>query len=117
MLTRIFFGVIGILAIILVLLDVKKKKFFEQESFYWIIGSLIVLILSLFPEIIIVLSNLIGIEYAPSLLFLLSILFILYILFRQSKQVSLLKEQVKDLGQKLVVMQKIIDEQNDKNED
>lgn len=108
--TRIFFGVIGILAMVLVLSDVKKKKFFEQESFFWVIGALVVLILALFPELIILLANLIGIDYPPSLLFLLAIVFILYLLFRQSKQVSLLKEQVKDLGQKLVVMQKMIDE-------
>lgn len=110
MATRIFFGVIGILAMVLVLSDVKKKKFFEQESFFWVIGALAVLILALFPELIILLANLIGVDYPPSLLFLLAIVFILYLLFRQSKQVSLLKEQVKDLGQKLVVMQKMIDE-------
>lgn len=110
MATRIFFGVIGILAMVLVLSDVKKKKFFEQESFFWVIGALVVLILALFPGVIILLANLIGVEYAPSLLFLIAIIFILYLLFRQSKQVSLLKEQVKDLGQKLVVMQKMIDE-------
>lgn len=110
MLTRVFFGVIGILAMILVLSDVKKKKFFEQESFFWVMGAVVVLILALFPGIIILLSNLVGIDYAPSLLFLLAILFILYLLFRQSKQVSLLKEQVKDLGQKLVVLQKMIEE-------
>lgn len=110
MATRIFFGVIGILAMVLVLSDVKKKKFFEQESFFWVIGALVVLILALFPGLIILLANLIGVEYAPSLLFLIAIIFVLYLLFRQSKQVSLLKEQVKDLGQKLVVMQKIIDE-------
>lgn len=113
MATRIFFGVIGILAMVLVLSDVKKKKFFEQESFFWVIGALVVLILALFPGVIILLANLIGVEYAPSLLFLIAIIFILYLLFRQSKQVSLLKEQVKDLGQKLVVMQKMIDEKED----
>ena len=113
MATRIFFGVIGILAMVLVLSDVKKKKFFEQESFFWVIGALVVLILALFPGVIILLANLIGVEYAPSLLFLIAIIFILYLLFRQSKQVSLLKEQVKDLGQKLVVMQMMIDEKED----
>ena len=116
MATRIFFGVIGILAMFLVLSDVKKKKFFEQESFFWVLGALVVLILALFPGLIILLANLIGVEYAPSLLFLIAIIFILYLLFRQSKQVSLLKEQVKDLGQKLVVMQKIIDEKEREEE-
>ncbi|MBD7910225.1 MULTISPECIES: DUF2304 domain-containing protein [Clostridium] len=110
MLASIFFIIVAILFMISIISKVKKKKFFERDSFLWMLGSIVVLILAIFPNLIIYLSNLIGIEYAPSLLFLVAIVFILHLLFRQNEQVSLLKEQVKDLGQRVVILEKIIDE-------
>ena len=111
MVTSIFFIIVAIFFMCLVISKVKKKRFFEKESFLWVLGSLVVLILALFPKLIIYLSDVIGIEYPPSLLFLVAIVFVLYLLFRQSEQVSLLKEQVKDLGQRVVLLEKILDEE------
>lgn len=98
---------------IMVLSKVKKKRFFEKESFLWLLGSVIGMVLAIFPNIIDELSNLVGIYYGPSLLFLVAIIFILYLLFRQTEQVSLLKEQVKHLGQKVVVLEKLLEEDKD----
>ena len=110
MLTRLFFIFIALIFMCLVILKVKKKKFFEKESFLWVIGSILALILSVFPNIIGWISKMVGIEYPPSLLFLLAIIFVLFLLFRQSEQLSLLREQVKDLGQRVVVLEKILEE-------
>ena len=113
MATRIFFILLSIIFIGTILSKVKKKRFFERESFLWFLGSILSLILATFPNIIKVVAKWTGIEYAPSLLFLLAILFLLYLLFRQSEQVSLLKEQTKDLGQRLVVLEKLLKEEKD----
>lgn len=110
MVTSVFFVIIAICFMCLVVSKVKKKKFFERDSFLWVLGSVLVLILAIFPNLIVYLAKLIGIEYAPSLLFLVAIVFVLYLLFRQSEQVSLLKEQVKDLGQRIVILEKTIEE-------
>lgn len=110
MINRIFFAIIGICFMIMVLLKVKKKRFFEKESFLWLIGSLVGVFLAIFPKTIDYLSGIVGVYYGPSLLFLVAIIFILYLLFRQTEQVSLLKEQVKHLGQKVVVLEKLLDE-------
>lgn len=111
MINRIFFATIGICFMVMVLLKVKKKRFFEKESFLWLIGSLIGVFLAIFPKTIDYISSLVGIYYGPSLLFLVAIIFILYLLFRQTEQVSLLKEQVKHLGQKVVVLEKLLEEE------
>lgn len=110
MVTRLFFIFIALSFLVVVVKKVKKKKFFERESFLWVVGSILALILASSPYIIIRISKIIGIEYAPSLLFLISIIFVLFLSFRQSEQVSLLKEQVKELGQRIVVLEKLIDE-------
>lgn len=101
----------------MVLSKVKKQRFFEKESFAWVIGSIVMLILAIFPGIVDWFSNLVGIDYGPSLLFFLSIMFILYLLFRQTVQVSLLKEQVKHLGQKIVVLEKELQEHEENSKD
>lgn len=110
--TRVFFIIISIIFSTCVLRKVKKKRFFEKESFLWLIGSIIMLILAIFPSLVQDLSYVVGIEYAPSLLFLLAIIFTLYLLFRQTENVSLLKEQTKELGQRIVVLEKLLKEKD-----
>ena len=114
MLTRLFFIFIALIFMWIIISRVKKKKFFEKESFLWVIGSVFALILSVFPGIIGFVSQIVGIQYPPSLLFLLTIIFVLFLLFRQGEQISLLREQVKDLGQRIVVLEKIIEEEKRK---
>ncbi|MDU4937990.1 MAG: DUF2304 domain-containing protein [Clostridium sp.] len=115
----IFFIGIGIIFLMIVISKVKRKRFFEKESFLWVVGSICLLFLAIFPGIISYLSDLVGIEYPPSLLFFIATIFILYLLFRQSEYVSLLREQVKELGQRIVVLEKVIEEekQNEKKID
>lgn len=112
MITSILFIIISILFNIVVVNKVIKKRFFEKESFFWLIGSFVILILAVFPNTIIVLSHFVGIEYPPSLLFLVASVFMLYLLFRQTQQISLLKEQTKELAEKLAVLEKIEKEKN-----
>ena len=61
MINRIFFAIIGICFMVMVLLKVKKKRFFEKESFLWLIGSLIGVFLAIFPKTIDYISSLVGI--------------------------------------------------------
>lgn len=113
MATRIFFIFLAIAFMFVILSKVKKKRFFERESFLWFLGSILAIVLAAFPNIIKVVAKWTGIEYPPSVLFLVAIIFLLYLLFRQSEQVSLLKEQTKDLGQRLVVLEKLLQEEKE----
>ncbi|AYE34870.1 DUF2304 domain-containing protein [Clostridium septicum] len=108
--SRAFFAVVGILFMIIILVSVRKKKFFVKDSFYWFLLSVGILLLSIFPSIIRVVANVVEVEYAPSLLFFIAIIFILYIVFNLSQQVSLLREQNKDLAQRVAVLKKIIND-------
>lgn len=110
-LTRVFFTVLSLLFTGIVLLKVKKKRFFEKDSFMWLVGCFIMLILALFPTINIHIANFIGIEYAPSLVFLVAIIFVMYLLFKYSQEISRLKEETKELGERIVVLEKLLDEE------
>lgn len=78
----------------------------EKESFFWIVGGIIILILGLFPQIVGMASEILHIEYPPSLLFLLGIIFILGLVFRVMIYITLLKEQNKELAQRYALLEK-----------
>lgn len=100
----VFFAIVGLVFLFAVISAVKKQKSFEKESFYWVIASIGMLILSLNPHIIIKISKIVNIRYPPSLLFLIAIIFIFYLLFKITSQVSNLREQNKELAQEIIIL-------------
>lgn len=99
MINRIFFAVLGLIFVLLVFNRVKKKRFSEKESLFWMATAIMMLVLSIFPQILTYLTTLINIVYPPSLLFLAAIMFLIIIVFRLTEQISVLQEHVKELAQ------------------
>lgn len=108
MITRIFFIVVGILLILYIYHNVKKHTMSQDESMLWMLGSVVILILSIWPNIVVWLSGIVGIEYPPSLLFLITSVYMVLFLFRNSQQISVLKEKNKELIQNAALLEKRI---------
>lgn len=106
MIANFFYIAIGILLIVYIFINVQKHMMSEGESILWMIGAFFILILAIFPDIIIFLANLIGITYAPSLLFFLTSAFLLIFSFRNSQQLSILAEKNKELIQFSALLEK-----------
>ena len=106
MISRLMFLGIGLFFIIYILLIVRNKNFSESKSLFWIFGGIIILILSIFPNLIKQFAFYIGIEYGPSALFLLAIVILVYIVFRQDQEISDLNEKVKELAQLVALLKK-----------
>ena len=85
-------------------MEVRKKNFSIKESFWWVIAAIVMLILSIFPYSIDNLAKFLNIEYPPSLLFVLCIIFLVFINFRNSKRISLQQEKIIELGQELAIL-------------
>lgn len=109
MVARFFYALIGIVFMLFILRKVKNKQLVEKESFFWMIGAIGIVILGLFPSILDFVAKLVHITYPPSLLFLLGTLFSLGLIFRLTIYISLLKEQIKDLGQNNCILEKRIE--------
>lgn len=101
---NIFFIILAIIVLFYVINIVRKKKFSIKESFWWIIASIIMLFLAIFPYSIDWFAEKLNISYPPSLLFIVSIVFILFINFRDSKRISELQMKVVELGQELAII-------------
>lgn len=101
---QLFLAGLGIFLALFILRKVRKKRFSEKESLLWILSSLIIFILSIFPGIPLKLSGLLGITYGPTLLFLMSIVWIFFILLRKEEQISIVQEKLKELSQNNAIM-------------
>ncbi|MEG2348025.1 MAG: DUF2304 domain-containing protein [Clostridia bacterium] len=99
-----FFIIIGFLAVIYILIDIRKGKLSILDSMIWIFGCIIIIILSIFPNMIVYFANLVGIEYPPSLLFLLAIIVLLGMNFKQAKKISKQEEKIIDLAQNFAIL-------------
>lgn len=108
MITRVVYILLAVFFMIYVYRCVRKNIMTQDESILWMIGSLGLLILAIFPGIIIFIAGLIGIEYAPSLLFLLGTVFLLVLVFRNTLALSALKEKNKELIQNYAIFEKRI---------
>lgn len=97
----IFF--LGVIFVVTVMYLLVKRKINERNSLFWLAGSLIILLLATTPDILEITARIIGVDYPPTLLFLLSILVILFILLYQSIQISVLQEKCRELTQHLAI--------------
>lgn len=101
---NIFFIVLALIFILSILNSVRKGKFSIVESFFWVCAGIITLILAIFPGIIMWLAEKVGVEYAPSLLFMLSILFLMLINIRNTRKIAEQQEKIICLAQDIAIL-------------
>jgi len=93
------FVIIGFFAIIILIVNVKKKKFSEKESLIWALAGLIMILSPFYMDYIDKLAALVGVAYAPSLIFAVAFLFVFFLIFRLTAAVHRLNERVIELIQ------------------
>ena len=80
---------------------IRKRRLREQYALLWLLMSVIMMALSLFPSLLDEVAQRIHIYYAPSLLYLLSVVAVLFILLHLTIAVSTLTHRVILLTQTL----------------
>lgn len=93
----IFSRIVSLLMGIYIINRVRKNLLNEKESFFWVTGALLVMLIAFFPDIINSFSRIVGIQYPPAFLFLVAILILFVIVYRQFCKISILNEKVNDL--------------------
>lgn len=99
-----YFIIITFFLVICMFRNVAKSRIPVKESFFWMFGSLAALFLSIFPTSINSLAKLFGITYAPSLFFVICIVFLLFMNFRNSKRIAEQQEKISELGQQIALL-------------
>lgn len=76
-----------------------RRKINEKNTLYWLGGLLLILLIAVLPGTLDKAAVLLGIDYPPALLFLLTNLILLYLVLKQAAQISELDDKVRELGQ------------------
>ncbi len=101
---KLYFIIISILIIIFIVHSVKKSKLSIKESFWWMIGSIAILVLSIFPNIVNCVAEIFDVSYPPTILFVFCILFLIYMIFRNSKRIAEQQEKITELVQQVAIL-------------
>lgn len=98
---QLFVIVLGLLLLLFVLNQVRRKNIREQYSLLWILSAVVLVLSATFNRSVERLSHLIGIYYPPAFLLLVAIVLVLVLQFHFSGVISTLGEQNKNLTQDL----------------
>lgn len=113
---NILFILIGIILILYIIKSVMNKNFDMYESIFWIIATIGIIVLAIFPKSLDEISAKLGINYSPSLVFLLGVVFLLFINFKQSRLLNDEKQKTIELAQNLAIIKQKIEEMEEENE-
>lgn len=94
------------LALILIILElIRKGRLREEYSLVWLISASVIFVLAVFRGSLQLVADWVGIEYGPSLIFLIGLGFIAFIQLLQTVVISKLTAQNRDLAQALAILQ------------
>lgn len=112
---NIYFIILSVVIIIYMLHSIRKNTISIKTSFVWVILSIIMLILSIFPKSIDFVAIKLGITYPPTLLLTLCIVLLLVQNFNSSKKIYDLQEKLNYLEQEITIIKDVKNEKNRKN--
>lgn len=113
------------LQLILILIDsvvlvltvnrIRNGKLLLQHSLSWLSLLVVILVVALFPDVLGVTAEFLGIYSSMNMVFFLGFCFSLILIFGLTQSISKMTEQIKDLTQKIALLEKKITEQERDN--
>ena len=88
---------------------VRRKRLLERYALLWLGSTVVLLGLAVWKDLLVTLSTAVGIYYAPSALFAVTLAFVLMLLLHFSLVISRLADQNKVLAKKLSLLQQRVE--------
>lgn len=102
---QIIIGTISILLLVVVFELIRRGRLKEEYSLLWLLSAIVILIFSIFPNLLLdIISKAMGMYYLTAL-FVISFLFLLLIVLHFSTVISGLSEKNKVLTQELSILE------------
>ncbi len=89
----------------LVCYEVSRKRIRVSDSVFWVIFSLVLVFIALFPQIAIGLANLVGIASPANFVFAVALGILIIICILLSTKVSMLTDKVQNLASKVALLE------------
>jgi len=99
---------VSILLMIVIFELIRRKKLREKYSLIWFSASLVMILFSLWRDLLDRVALLLGVAYAPALLFLVAMFFGMILLIHFSIVISELTEKNKTLAQEIALLKAAI---------
>ena len=105
---RLQFVVIALIAVMLffVIRMTRKKSIDLRYSIFWIGLCVIIIVISLFPNTLEGMANVIGVELASNMVFMLAIILLVMITFLLTASISRLSTKTKRLTQEIALLKR-----------
>lgn len=100
---RIILVVISMLSMLNILKRVRKSKLQIEYSIFWIVFSILLILVAVFPQPMFVLAQILGIQSPANMVFLFVIFILLIKLFNMTIEVSQLQYKQQKLVQKIAL--------------
>lgn len=96
---------------------IHKNKILMGDAIFWVLLSLLMIVLAVFPEIAFFFSGLLGFMSPSNFVFLLVIVLVVAKVFANSSEISMLKHRVNELAQENALLEKKLrDERGNKSD-
>ncbi len=92
--------------LIFIIETVRRRKLREEYAWLWVLIGTIILVLALWPALLQLITNLLGIELPVNTVFFFGLMFMVFINLHFSVKVSQLTNQVKRLTQELALAER-----------
>lgn len=83
--------------------NIRKAKILMADAIFWVVLSLVLVIIGIFPETIIYVSGRLGFMSPSNFVFLVVVALLLMKLFSASAQISILTHKVEELAQEIAL--------------
>ena len=103
----------SLLTALYVLQRVRKSRMRTEDSVFWLVFSLILVLMGLLPNLVTRLASVIGVMSAANLVFLIVIFLLIIKLFLMDQRISALQRQVVDTAQAVALRQKAAEDKAD----
>ncbi|WHE07036.1 DUF2304 domain-containing protein [Thermoanaerobacterium thermosaccharolyticum] len=105
----------SILFLIIIVREIVRGNLLEKYSLFWIFFSIVMIVISANLRLLNLLSRVLHIYYAPSVLFLLGLLFIISYCFHLTMIISKQSESIVKLTQEVAILKNMIESEKNKD--
>ena len=104
---RLFLVIGSLVAAISVLCRVRKSRMSMENSIFWVVFSIVLVLLGVFPDIAVWFAELLGVQSPVNLVYLMIIFLLLVRVFIQDQRLGRQEQQISQMAQHMA-----IDEEN-----
>ena len=100
---RVLLILVSVMNTLNILRRIRKSKLQIDYSIFWLVFSMILIVIAVFPQIVIKLAQIIGFQSPANMVFLLVIFALMFKSFQSTLEISQLQYKIEELTQKIAL--------------